>query len=185
MPRCRELCVCLGAILILVPIGDSDDGFGVLVPGESHRLELAADVIWIAGVVGREVHEAVALGGTVDVGGGGVGGQELVIDAEAVAGGVRIGKHARLEHGVRAGFDAWDHLARAKGRLFDLGEPVLWVPVQHHAAGFAQRVLFMWPDFSHVEDVDRCAGDVVRVDCLDVDVPGREIAGPDGVLKVL
>ena len=43
----------------------------------------------------------------------------------------------------------------------------------------------MWPDFGHVEDVDGCVGDGGRVDCLDVDVPGREIAGADGVLKVL
>ena len=68
-------------VFVFVPVGNSDDGIVVLVFGEAHRLELTADVIGIAGVVGREVHEAVALGGTIYVGYRGVGGQELIVDA--------------------------------------------------------------------------------------------------------
>ena len=42
----------------------------------------------------------------------------------------------------------------------------------------------MWPDLGHVENVEWCCGDVVGVDHLYIDVPGRKIPSVDGVLKI-
>ena len=141
-------------------------------------------IVRIVAVVGCKIHEAVALNGAVDLALSGISREELVVDAESVAGGVGVGKHARLEHGVWAGGDAADHVAGAEGCLLDLGEPVGGILVEDHAADFAEGVLLVGPDFGHVEDVGGCVGYFVGVDGLHADVPGWEVLPSDCFLEI-
>lgn len=64
---------------------------------EVDRPEARAHVVWVAAVVAVNGAWAVALVGVVDGGEGLVGGELLVVCAEAVAGGVGVGEHSRLE----------------------------------------------------------------------------------------
>ena len=64
---------------------------------EVDRAEARAHVVWVATVVAVDGAWAVALVGVVDGGEGLVGGELLVVCAEAVAGGVGVGEHSRLE----------------------------------------------------------------------------------------
>jgi hypothetical protein len=94
---------------------------------ERRRLDARAHVIRILAVVLREVHEAVALVGRVDGGLGGVRGEHLVVCADAVAGGVGVGEHPALKHGVCGGGDAGDHVGGGECGLFYVCEVVGWL----------------------------------------------------------
>ena len=127
---------------------------------------------------------SIPLNGTINLATRCICGQSLVINTKSISCRIRVREHPRLQHLVRTRFDARDHIAGAKGCLFDLCEPVLRVTVELHAPTFPQWVERFWPGFGHVEDINGCGSDLVWVDSLHVDVPGREIAGADGLLEI-
>ncbi len=63
-----------------------------------HGADCGTDIVRIRSVVAAEIGSAVSLEGRVDGGEGIVGGELLVVYAEAVAGSVRVGEHASLQH---------------------------------------------------------------------------------------
>lgn len=73
-------------------------GLGAGARGKMRRPQRGANVVGIVAIVAGEVHEAVALEGTVDGLFGCVGRQHLVVCTNAVASGIWVGEHASLEH---------------------------------------------------------------------------------------
>ena len=65
----------------------------------------------------------------------------VIIDAQPVTMGIRIGQHAVLQHLVRAEADAGHDVGRLERRLLDLGEVVLRVAVQLQLADLDQRIV--------------------------------------------
>ena len=107
-----------------------------------------------------------------------------MVGAHAVAVCVGVGEDAGLQHLVRGCGDARHEVRRREGGLLDLREVVLRVPVQLHGADLDQRVVSVRPDLGEVERVEAVGlGVLVRHD-LDVQVPGREVAGVDVFLQV-
>ena len=64
-----------------------------------------------------------------------------MVDAEPVAVGVAVGEEAALQHLVGRGPDARHEVGRVEGGLFDLGEVVVGVAVEHQLADLDQRVV--------------------------------------------
>ena len=60
--------------------------------------------------------------------------QLQVVGADAVAVGVGVAEQAPEQHLVRARTDAGDHVGGLEGGLLDLGEVVVRVAVEDHAA---------------------------------------------------
>ena len=107
-----------------------------------------------------------------------------VVGAHAVAVCVGVGEDAGLQHLVRGRGDARHEVRGREGGLLDLREVVLRVPVQLHGADLDQRVVRVRPDLGEVERVEAVGlGVLVRHD-LDVQVPGREVAGVDVFVQV-
>ena len=77
-----------------------------------------------------------------------------VRSAEAGQLGVEVGVMAALQQRVVAGVDARDHVHRAERDLLGLGEEVVRVAVEHHAADLPHRHQLLGNDLGRVEDVE-------------------------------
>ncbi len=114
----------------------------------------------------------------------GVHRDRVVVDAEAVALGVAVGKEPPLQHLVRREADARYNVRRVEGRLLDLGEVVLWVLVQIEDAHLDERVVLVKPDLGQVERVVRALGRVLFGHHLNEHLPAGEVALLDAVVEV-
>jgi hypothetical protein len=142
------------------------------------------------GALVEEGHVAVALEVGDAVGcAGGVGGELLVVGADAVTVGVGVGEEARLQDRVGRRLDARRHVGRVESDLLDLGKVVLGVLVQEELADLAERELLLGPDVGQVEDVDALllpqVFGLLGGHGLPADVPAREVLALDGVVQVL
>lgn len=111
-----EVCCCadpllVGIVILKALIGDVTEGGGVVGVG--------AIVI-----IDETGHRAVTLEG-VEGAEGAICGNGLVVDAEAVAVGVRVAEEAGLKDGVGAGLDTRHQVRGGEGSLFDFGKVVL------------------------------------------------------------
>jgi hypothetical protein len=127
-------------------------------------------------------HLAVALvGGDVRL--GRVDRQLQVVRADAVALRVGVREGAALQHLVVGEVEAVDEHAGAEGDLLDLGEVVVRVAVEHHAAdgrsGNCPR-----PDLGVVERVEVELGVLVVSMICTLQLPLGEVAALDGVVQV-
>lgn len=106
---------------------------------ELERAE-AGWVVGVGAVVAVDVHGTVTL---VRVEGleRAVDGDLLVVGTEAVTVGVWVGEETGLENWVGGGLDTRDHVRGGEGGLLHLGEVVLEVPVEGHAAEASERDL--------------------------------------------
>jgi hypothetical protein len=87
-------------------------------------------------------------------GAGGIDGELLVVNADAVTVGVWVGEEAGLENWIGGGFDAGGHVGWVEGDLLDFGEVVLCILVKDEFAYFTAWELFLGPHVGQVEDVD-------------------------------
>lgn len=173
---------------------------GVADEGAVHLVKVDAAVAEADGLDGAEVggaaalvvegHVAVALEVAAAVrGAAGVGGELLVVGADAVAVGVGVGEEAGLEDGVGRRLDARRHVGGVESNLLDLGEVVLDVLVEEKLADLAERELLLRPDVGQVEDVDLLLLpellSLLRGHGLEADVPARVVASLNGIEQVL
>jgi len=119
----------------------------------------------------------------------GVGGELLVVGTDAVAVGVGVREKTGLQHRVGRGLDTGNHVGRVECDLLDLGKVVLGVLIEEELSNLAQRELLVRPDVSQVEDVDPLllpqVLSLLGSHGLEADVPAREVASLDGVVKIL
>ena len=108
-----------------------------------------------------------------------------VVRPDPVALGVRVGQGPALEHLVVREVDPVDEDARAEGRLLRLGEEVVRVAVEHHAADRQERELVLRPALGVVERVEVELRMVVVRHDLDAHLPLGEVAALDRVVEVL
>ena len=141
-------------------------------------------VIRVGAVVAVDGHDAIALIG-VEGAEGLVDGDLLVVDAQAVAVGVRVGEEAGLEDRVGGGFDPGHHVRGGEGDLFDLGEVVLAVAVQREFAEAPEGHILLRPDLGEVEDVPAELLGLLGGEYLKVAGPGGGLAVLDAVEEVL
>ena len=134
-------------------------------------------VVGIGAIIAIDCHDAVALI-RIESAEGLVDRDLLVVDAEAMAVGVGVGKQTGLEDWVGRGFNTRDHVRGGEGDLFDLGKVVLAVAIEGESAEAPERDLFLWPHFREVEDVPAEFLGLLGGKHL-------QIAGPAGVLAVL
>lgn len=108
-----------------------------------------------AGALVVERHVAVALEVGHAVGSAAaVDGELLVINADAMAVGVRVGEEAGLEDGVCRGLDAGKHMGGIECYLFDFGEVILGVLVELEKTDFAEGELLLGPDVGQIKDIN-------------------------------
>ena len=148
------------------------------------HVAVGGGIIRVGAVVAIDGHDAIALI-RVEGAEGLVHGDLLVVDAQAVALGVRVGEEAGLEDRVGGGFDAGDHVGGGESDLFDLGEVVLAVAIQGEFAKAAEGHLLLRPDLGDVEDVPAEFLGLFRGEHLEVAGPGRGVAVLDTVEEIL
>lgn len=141
-------------------------------------------VIRVGAVVALDVHVAVAVPGTEGLEWA-VNGDLLVVTAETVAVGIRIGEETGLEDGVCGRLDTGDHVGRREGGLLDLCEVVLGVTVEGELSEAAEGHFGLRPDLGEVEDVPAELLGLFGGEDLDVARPGGVLAALDGVEEVL
>mmetsp|Transcript_62316 Transcript_62316/g.140941 ORF Transcript_62316/g.140941 Transcript_62316/m.140941 type:complete len:378 (-) Transcript_62316:513-1646(-) len=160
----------------------------VRVPRRRHVLgrpvEAVREVVGAAAAVGPDLHGPVALVIGHLGGEGLVHGDLLVVGAQPVAVGVRVREEAGLEHLVRGGLDARDHVPRREGDLLNLAEVVFGVAVEDHAADLEQGELPVAPHLGHVERVGLGRGGLLHGHHLHVDRPRRRLPRRDGIVQV-
>ena len=131
---------------------------------------------------------------TLEVGGavgsaGGIGGELLVVGANAVAVGVGVREETGLQDRVGRGLNTRNHVSGVEGDLLDLGEVVLCVLVEEELSDLAQRELLVGPDVGQVEDIDPLLLPQVLSFLgshgLEADIPAGEVTSLDGVVQVL
>lgn len=115
--------------------------------------------------------------------------QLLIVDANAVAVSVRIGKEARLEDGVGGWLDAGGHVGRVECDLLHLGKVISRILVENHLADLATGELLLGPDVGQVEDIDllvlpKLFG-LLRGHGLDLDGPAGIVTPLNGFVQVL
>jgi len=108
----------------------------------------------------------------------------MVVGPQTVAMGVVIAEEPPLEHLVRRGSDPGHEVARGESSLFDLGEVVLRVAVEDHAAHRVQRCVAVGPDLSDVEGVEAVVLDLLGGHDLRVDLPARVLAALDRLVQI-
>lgn len=193
LPQCARGVEVLGA-----DFGQEADG--VADEGAVHLVEVDAAVAEADGLDGAEVsgaaalvvegHVAVALEVATAVrGAAGVGGELLVVGADAVTVGVGVGEEAGLEDGVGRGLDARRHVGGVESDLLDLGEVVLDVFIEEELSNLAQRELLLRPDVGQVEDVDllllpELLG-LLRGHGLEADVPAGVVTSLNRIEQIL
>ncbi|OQC60855.1 MAG: hypothetical protein BWX50_01675 [Euryarchaeota archaeon ADurb.Bin009] len=108
----------------------------------------------------------------------------MVVDAQAVALCVSVGKEAPLQHLIGREPDARHHGGRVESRLLHVLEVVLGVPVQLEHAHLDQGELTLVPDFGEVEGVVGHGLCLFFGHHLDVHRPAGEVALPDALEEV-
>lgn len=141
-------------------------------------------VVGVGAVVAVDRHDAVALVG-VERSQRLIDGDLLIVDAEAVAVGVRVGEQTGLKDRIGRRFDPGNHVRRRKGHLLDLGKIVLGVLVESKFAKGPQGDFFLRPDLGEIEYVPPEAFGLFRAENLNVAGPGRVVAILNGVEQVL
>lgn len=102
----------------------------------------------------------------------------LVVDAQAVAVSVGVGKQTRLQYRVSRGGNTGDNMRGREGSLFNLSKVVLGVFVERPLAKLTKGVLVMGPDLGEIENA--------KVGLLGLlGGHGLDVAGPAGVLTLL
>lgn len=84
----------------------------------------------------------------------GVDRQLLVVDADTVAMGIRIGKETGLKDGIGGGLDTRHEMGGVESNLLDLGEVVDSILIENELSDLPTRELALRPDMSQVEDID-------------------------------
>ena len=177
---------------ILVGDGDllGDSGAGPLLvflarlDGLVGEIAVGGGIVGVGAVVAVDGHDAVALVG-VEGAQGCIDGNLLVVDAESVAVGVRVGEESGLQDWVGGGLDARDHVGGGKGHLLDFGKVIFGIAVEGEAAERAEGYFALGPDLREVEDVPAEFLGVARREDLYVAGPGGVVALLDRVEKVL
>lgn len=141
-------------------------------------------VVRVGAVVTLDVHVAVAVPGAEGLERA-VNGDLLVVAAQTVAVGIRVGEETGLEDGVCGGLDARDHVGRRESGLLDLREVVLGVTVEGKLPEAAEGHFGLRPDLGEVEDVPAELLGLFGGENLDVAGPGGVLAALDGVEEVL
>ncbi len=108
----------------------------------------------------------------------------LVVDAQPVAVGVRVGEQPRQQHPVRARPDARHHVARRRRELLHLGVVVDRVAVQGEPPHLDQRVVRVRPHLGQVERVEPVAGRVIERHDLHVHGPAGVLAARDRLEQI-
>ena len=111
-------------------------------------------------------------------------GQLVVVHADAVAVGVRVGEHSAQQHLVRARPDPRNHVARLDGQLLDLGVVVGRVPVKGHLAHLDEWIVRVRPHLGQVERVEPVVPGLLERHDLHLERPGGVITPPDGLEQV-
>ena len=104
--------------------------------------------------------------------------------AEARQLGVLIGEEPALKQRILGDVDARRHVGRQEGDLLGLGEEVVRIAVQHHAADHADRHELLGDHLGRVEDVERQRIGFRLAEQLHAELPFREVAGLDGLEQV-
>ncbi|MND79419.1 hypothetical protein D3C80_711610 [compost metagenome] len=98
--------------------------------------------------------------------------------------GVLIGEEPPLQQGVLREVDARHDVGGQEGRLLGLGEEVVGVSVQHHAADDPQRMILFRDQLGRVENIERQGVRLGLVQQLDGELPFREVALIDGLEQI-
>ena len=154
-------------------------GFGLL-----HPFAVAVGFVTEScAVVAVDTHLAVAMEG-VERAARSVHGDRMVVDAEAVALGVAVGKEPALQHLVGRQADAGNDGGGIEGRLLDIGEIVLRIAVELQHADVDERKVPVRPDLGQIERIVGQLGGLGFGHDLDLHVPLREFARFDAVEQV-
>lgn len=141
-------------------------------------------VVRVGAIVTLDIHVAVAVPGAEGLERA-VNRDLLVVAAETVAVGIRVGEETGLQDGVCGGFDARNHVGRRESGLLDLCEVVLGVTVEGELSEAAEGHFRLRPDLGQVEDVPTELFSLFGGEDLNVAGPGRVLAALDGVEEVL
>ena len=98
--------------------------------------------------------------------------------------GVLIGEEPPLQQGVLREVDARHDVGGQEGRLLGLGEEVVGVSVQHHAADDPQRMILFRDQLGRIENIERQGVRLGLVQQLDGELPFREVALIDGLEQI-
>ena len=137
-----------------------------------------------------ECHVAVTLEvGNSVFGPGGVDRKLLVVDADTVAVGVRVGKQTGLQDWIGGRLKTGHHVSRIVGDLLDLGKVVLRVLIELKNADFAKWELLVRPDVCQVEDIDplllpKLFG-LLGGHCLETACPGWILLTLNSLIEIL
>ena len=108
----------------------------------------------------------------------------VVVGADTVALGIRVGEDPGHQHFVWADADTGHGVGRRKRGLLDLREEVLRVAVERVGADHDQRIVRLRPDLGEVEGVETVGLRLFVRHHLHVNVPRGEIASVDRVMEV-
>ena len=161
---------------LLVFLGGLD---GLILQGTK-----SGGVVRVGAVVALDVHVAVTVPGAEGLERA-VNGDLLVVTAETVAVGIRVGEETGLEDGVGGRLDTGDHVGRREGGLLDFCEVVLRVTIEGELSEAAEGHFGLRPDLGEVEDVPAELLGLFGGEHLDVASPGGVLAALDGVEEVL
>lgn len=76
-----------------------------------------------------------------------------VVSTQSMSMSIRIREQSTLEHPIITRFNTWHQMSRREGCLFNILVIVLRVSIQDQSAYRQQRVVFMRPYFSHIQDI--------------------------------
>src|SRR5277367_6486530 len=76
------------------------------------------------------------------------------IHTKSVALGVSIGEQAPLQHLIRREANAWDDVSGRKGRLLNLREIVLGIPIEFEKSDFNQGKIGFRPNLRQIEWIE-------------------------------
>ena len=155
----QDLPKAVGLYIVLIGDGQllNNDGTGPLLVllTSLHGLVVVrtegGGIVGVGSVVAVHVHVTITVPGA-ERAERAVDGDLLVVAAQTVTLGVRVGEEAGLQDRVGRGLHARDHVRGGEGGLLNLGEVVLGVLVQSELAEAAQRNLTLRPDLSQVKD---------------------------------
>jgi hypothetical protein len=132
-----------------------------------------------AGTLVVDGHEAVALE-VSDRNSGLINRNLSVVGTKSVAVGIWVGEEARLQDRVTRWLKVGDSVGGREGNLFNLGEVVLNIFVQHELADRAQGELLVRPDLGEIQNIVAEAFCLLGSHCLNRDCPRGVFSCFDG-----
>ena len=110
--------------------------------------------------------------------------QRIVVDADAVTVGVRIGDQASLQHLVGRISHARHDVLGIECRLLHFGKIVFRIAIQHQLADFDKRIVFVRPNLGEVERIDGISLRFFFRHDLNAHAPLGEVFPGDGVEEI-